>query len=397
MAFNLIEAVGSQFMKKGWLPKISGALGEDPQATTKVLPGAIAAVAAGVADQGSNEAGAHRLLSKLNEGGFTGPDAPSQGDISDAGLVDEEARGKGMLGGLFGNKLGGVTEGLSRMGGMRDPGSATRLLSLVAPMVMSVLGKQVRDQRLGATGLMQLLGSQRSHIAGALPAGLGGVLGFAGGARHAPAEILEPPRAAVAPMREDTWRESLPRRTAAPPPPERKKSIAGWAIPLALLALIVLSWGALRGRKNEPAQAPRVTSNTPPAAVQQGTGGSGQQQPRVRDANALRSALEGNNAKQGVILDGVEFTAGSAQLTSQSQQLVDELGTVLKEKPDARVRITGATQTSGDADSNRQLSRTRAETLRQALVRDGVAAQRIEVTSTTPEDRSRLEVQVLGQ
>ncbi|RKH40311.1 OmpA family protein [Corallococcus llansteffanensis] len=406
MAFNLIEAVGSQFMKAGLLPKISGALGEDPQATTKALPGATAAVAAGVVDQGSNEAGAHRLLSKLNEGGFTGPDAPSRGDATDAGLLDEETRGKGMLSGLFGNKLEGVAEGLSRVGGMRDSGSAMRLLSLVAPMVMGVLGKQVRDQRLGATGLMQLLSSQRSHIAGALPAGLGSVLGIGGGLRHAPVEILEPPRATVAPVREDPVRETLPRQTATPPPPERKTSIAGWAIPLALLALIVLAWGALRGRRNEPAQAPRVTSNAVPPA----TGGSGPAKSRVSDASGLRTAFEDESAKQGIVLEGVEFANGSAQLTGTSQQRVTELGTVLKEKPEARVRITAFTDSAGDANANRKLSRTRAESVRDALVRDGVAAQRIEVsgagnsnplaTNDTPEGRElnrRIEVQVLGQ
>lgn len=404
MAFNLIEAVGSQFTKKGLLPMISGALGEDPQATAQVMPGAIAAVAAGVVDQGSNEAGAHRLLSKLNEGGFTGPDASSRADLTDSGLLEEETRGKGMLGGLFGNKLGGVAEGLSRAGGLRDPGSAMRMMSLAAPRVMGVLGKQVRDQRLGASGLMQLLSSQRSHIASALPAGLGSVLGFGGGMRHPPVEILEPPRGNVSPMREDTLRESLPRRTAPARPLEGRKSIAGWAIPLALLALIVLAWGALRGRKNQPAQAPRVTRTTAPTAVPPGTGGSGtggagQQLPRVSDASGLRAALEGTQAKQGVILEGVEFTSGSSQLTAQSRQLVGELGGVLKEKPGARVRITGNTEVPGDADTNRQLARTRVESVRQALVGNGVAPDRIEVLNANPnapEDRP-LEVQVLGQ
>ncbi|NOK13103.1 OmpA family protein [Corallococcus exercitus] len=518
MAFNLIEAVGSQFMQKGLLQKISGSLGEDPQATTKTLPGAIAAVAAGVADQGGNEAGAHRLLSKLNEGGFTGPDAPAHaGDVGE-GLLDEEERGKGMLSGIFGNKLGAVTEGLTRFGGMRNAGSATRLLSLAAPMLMGVLGKQVRDQRMGSSGLMQLLNGQRNNIAAALPAGLGGILGF-GGARHAVAEVIEPHREVsqvreTGPVREaHTVRETPPRQTYNRPP-ERKKSIAGWAIPLALLALVVLAWGALRGRKNERARAPQVTRTTsqpeqnrvaqpvtPAPAVQpttpamggsgstgsvgndgtggsgtqpsgsanvaqdagtggsgmeqdsgtggsgmeqdagtggsgmaqdsgtggsgmaqdagtggsgdvenEGTGGSGQEKQRVSDPNSLREAINGPSAEQGIVLEGVEFRTGSSQITSKSKRMVDELGNVLKEKSDTRVRIKGFTDSTGNADANRKLSETRAESVRNQLVRDGIPKDRIEVSgegdadpiasNDTPQGRvqnRRIEVQVLGQ
>ncbi|RKI60661.1 DUF937 domain-containing protein [Corallococcus sp. AB049A] len=469
MAFNLIEAVGSQFMQKGLLQKISGSLGEDPQATTKALPGAIASVAAGVVDQGGNEAGAHRLLTKLNEGGFTGPDAaPRTGGVGE-GLLDEEERGKGMLSGIFGNKLGGVTEGLTRFGGMSNPGSSTRLLSLVAPMLMGVLGKQVRDQRMGASGLMQLLNGQRNNIAAALPAGLGGVLGF-GGARHVVAEVIEPHRETVTPVREaapvreaHTVREATP-RTTYNRPPERKKSIAGWAVPLALLALVVLAWGALRGRRDER-RAPQVTRTTtvpaqervaqtpsqpatpPPQAEPQtppatggsgtqatpgtggdvekqtagaadtgkqqqgeGTGGSGQEKMRVSDPNSLREAFNGPSAEQGFVLEGVEFKTGSSQLTSKSQRMVGELGKLMEEKSDARVRINGFTDNTGDANANRQLSESRAESVRRALVRRGIPQDRIEVSgegdanpiapNDTPEGRvqnRRIEVQVLGQ
>ncbi|MBN8232083.1 OmpA family protein [Corallococcus macrosporus] len=497
MAFNLIEAVGSQFMQKGLLQKISGSLGEDPQATTKALPGAIAAVAAGVADQGGNEAGAHRLLTKLNEGGFTGPDAPARTGGMGEGLMEEEERGKGMLSGIFGNKLGGITEGLTRFGGMRNAGSATRLLSLAAPMLMGVLGKQVRDQRMGSSGLMQLLNGQRNNIAAALPAGLGGILGF-GGARHAVAEVIEPHRDVAqarepGPVREaHTVREPMHRQTYNRPP-ERKKSIAGWAIPLALLALVVLAWGALRGRRADRTRAPQVTRTTAPAAQDRvaqtpepvrpttpapvvvppatggsgtegtegtggsgsqsgaganvaaqdagtggsgaaggesssmaqdagtggsgdvekesaGTGGSGQEKMRVSDPSSLREAISGPGAEQGFVLEGVEFRTGSSQLTSKSKRMVDELGNVLKEKSDTRVRIKGFTDSTGNADANRQLSETRAESVRRELVSDGIPQDRIEVSgegdadpiasNDSPQGRvqnRRIEVQVLGQ
>jgi OmpA-OmpF porin, OOP family len=450
MAFNLIEAVGSQFMQKGLMSKISSSLGEDSQATTKALPGAIAAIAAGVADQGGNEAGAHRLLSKLNEGGFTGPDAPPHAGGFGEGLMDEEERGKGMLSGLFGNKLGGITEALSRFGGMRNSGSSMRLLSLAAPMLMGVLGKQVRDQRMGASGLMQLLSGQRSNIAAALPAGLGSILGFGGGARHAVAEVIEPHRETVSNVREtlptrDTTVVREPVRQTVTRPPAPKKSIAGWAVPLALLALVALAWGALRGRRHEPARAPQVSRTTPPqprvdnrvaqapqpvrptpppapvvtpppepatppATGGSGTGGSGMEKLRVNDASGLREAFNGPNATQGFVLDGVEFQTGSARLTAKGEKMVDELGGLMKEKDGSRVSITGYTDSTGSADVNQRLSQERANSVRSSLVRDGIAEDRIEASgegaanpiasNDTPQGRvqnRRIEVKVLGQ
>ncbi|NOJ94619.1 OmpA family protein, partial [Corallococcus coralloides] len=141
-----------------------------------------------------------------------------------------------------------------------------------------------------------------------------------------------------------------------------------------------------------------------------GTGGSGQEKMRASDPNSLREAFNGPSAEQGFVLEGVEFKTGSSQLTKSSQRMVGELGDVMQEKSDARVRINGFTDSTGDANANRQLSESRAESVRRALVRRGIPQDRIEVSgegdanpiapNDTPEGRvqnRRIEVQVLGQ
>ncbi|MBJ6760854.1 OmpA family protein [Myxococcaceae bacterium JPH2] len=446
MAFNLIEAVRSQF-SGDLVRRISEESGEDPQAMAKVLPGTIASVASGVVEQGSTEAGAGRLLSQLNEGGFTKADVPGLGEGA-GGLREAAEQGHGMLGGLLGGKLGAVTEGLSRFGGLRNSSSATRLLSLAAPALMGVLGKQVRDQRMGASGLMQMLGGQRSLISAALPAGLGSLLG---GGRHAGAEVLReavPERPEVQEVRsrevtsvhrEPTSRTPVVRSPQAPEAHRRPS----WALPLALLALVALGWWALRGRRHEPrpsqasvtqpatkrttpqatpppAPQQQQTAKAPPPAPtapqeQQGTGGSGnmgtaEQKPRIEDASGLRKAFSDGSAAKGVILEGVEFQTGSAKLTPKGEQTVSELGAILKEKPNSRVRIEGFTDSTGNADANRQLSQSRADNVRQTLVSEGIAGNRLEAvgegdakpvaSNDTPQGRlqnRRIEVQELGQ
>ncbi|MFP2902588.1 OmpA family protein, partial [Corallococcus sp. 4LFB] len=141
-----------------------------------------------------------------------------------------------------------------------------------------------------------------------------------------------------------------------------------------------------------------------------GTGGAGQEKPRVSDANSLREAFNGPSAAQGFVLEGVEFQTGSANLTSREQVYVSELSRLMKAQPDARLRITGYTDATGDAATNQQLSRRRALGVRDALIRDGVDASRIEAVGAgaanpiapndTPKGRvqnRRIEVQVLGQ
>ena len=54
-----------------------------------------------------------------------------------------------------------------------------KLLTLVAPMLMGIIGKQVKSSGMDAMGLSSLLGEQKPHVSAALPSGLGQDLGFA--------------------------------------------------------------------------------------------------------------------------------------------------------------------------------------------------------------------------
>lgn len=440
MGFNLIDAVRSQF-SNDLVRRISHESGEDPQATEKILPGAIAAVGAGVVDKASNEAGAQRLLSQLQEGGFTRAESPEWPDTArlDESMREGAVRGQGLLSGMLGDKASGVADALTRFGGLRNSGSSMRLLSLVAPMMMGILGRQVRGQHMGASGLMQMLGGQRSFISAALPAGLGGLLGL-GKSISEPRGLHE--QVAAVSSRSVPVRETVTRR------PERK-GIRSWAIPLALVALVALVWGVVRGRRTEErlpqavrseqvtprtdegVAATRPTSPpvTPPSSAgpplqeqvgpaptepsqpqEEGVGGAGLAGARthVQDASGLRRAFEGPSGEQGFVLDGVEFRTGSSQLTAQGRQVVNRLGAVMKEKSDSRIRVTGYTDSTGDAAANRQLSQERADAVRTALVQDGIAANRVETdgrgsdsplapndTDASRAENRRVEVQVL--
>lgn len=77
----------------------------------------------------------------------------------------------------------------------------------------------------------------------------------------------------------------------------------------------------------------------------------------------------------------IHFGFDSAKVDDRYHAEIREIAVALADSPDARVRISGHTDTSGNVNYNRQLSMRRAEATRQALIDAGVAPDRIEVVA----------------
>lgn len=86
--------------------------------------------------------------------------------------------------GILGHVLGGAQQraagGVARAGGI-DGGSAMQLMAMLAPLVMSVLGRNAQQRGLDAGGLAGLLGGEMSRLGGGDP----GARGFLGNALDA--------------------------------------------------------------------------------------------------------------------------------------------------------------------------------------------------------------------
>jgi hypothetical protein len=117
-------------------------------------------------------------------------------------------------------------------------------------------------------------------------------------------------------------------------------------------------------------------------------------------------------AAASVLSDGtVRFQVGSSELTPESEQILDRLAGVLKQRPELDpIELVGHTDDQGAEATNRQLSVGRAEKVRQALVTRGIRPSRILVrgagsaeplsAAATPEARAlnrRVEVWVTPQ
>lgn len=89
----------------------------------------------------------------------------------------------------------------------------------------------------------------------------------------------------------------------------------------------------------------------------------------------------------------IAFESNSAVLTPKGRAVVDKIIPALKRSPEATVEIGGHTDAYGDPDYNLQLSRTRAESVRQYLADHGVTNRLTAVgygaTRPLSQDRTR--------
>lgn len=75
---------------------------------------------------------------------------------------------------------------------------------------------------------------------------------------------------------------------------------------------------------------------------------------------------------------GLLFDFDSARLRPETAQLVREIALMLQQNPSWTILIAGHTDSTGGADHNMRLSQQRAESVKQALISNGVAANRLQ-------------------
>jgi outer membrane protein OmpA-like peptidoglycan-associated protein len=76
--------------------------------------------------------------------------------------------------------------------------------------------------------------------------------------------------------------------------------------------------------------------------------------------------------------DRLAFETGSANLAPASAPQIRNIAEILRCYPTVNVKIGGYTDNTGDQAANKRLSQARAETARQAIVRQGIEPTRIE-------------------
>lgn len=153
-------------------PQVARQLGTDPSTAQQAIQAALPALMAALASNAQRPEGASSLAAALEEDhdGSILDDLPgflARGDTAD---------GEGILRHALGERRPSVEKAVAQNSGL-DLSTVSRLLPLLAPIVMGALGRQKRQADLDIGGLAGMLAGERQRAHQQAPAGLAGVLG----------------------------------------------------------------------------------------------------------------------------------------------------------------------------------------------------------------------------
>jgi hypothetical protein len=160
----------TQQLGAGTVQNLSRQLGADEGATGKALSAALPMLMGALSRNASRPEGADalsRAVDRDHDGGILD-------DIPGFLKNFQSSQGDGILGHVLGNRRGAVEAGISRTSGL-DAGSVSKLLAMVAPLVMGALGRAKRGGGMDAGALSQMLGTESKRVEEAMP-GAGGLL-----------------------------------------------------------------------------------------------------------------------------------------------------------------------------------------------------------------------------
>ncbi|KAA1260879.1 hypothetical protein LF1_34210 [Rubripirellula obstinata] len=178
MSMNMMEILKGQLggMVAGQLGK---AVGLDSKQAESGIGALLPVILGGLMKQSSTPEGANQLDETLSGDDFDGGMFDNISDMFSGGgdTSSMSNMGGGLVKMIFGDKIGAIADIVGKVTGMKSS-STTSLLALLAPLVMSFLGKQKRSLGLDGGGMANLLMSQKDEVAKAMPGGMVGALGL---------------------------------------------------------------------------------------------------------------------------------------------------------------------------------------------------------------------------
>jgi len=369
---NLIETIRG-YITPELLTQAAQLHDEQENGISKAIGGLVPAILAGLLQKSSDSGAMSSIFNLLSKADASVLDHPAgllvAGNVSQNEPRDLSGQ---LLGLLFGAKVPAMTNAIASFADVK-PSTASSLLGLVGPLMMGVLNKKINSGGLNLSGLASLLKSERNSIMGLLPMGLGAVLGMSD---------LD---------------------TSVPPPATAPPAATGnrWLWPLLLL----LGLGAaiiyyLKNCRAEPTMVQTTLPAPPPPPA-----------PVVAKPTMYLDTLPGGVSLTGALtgiesqlvsfikddsrpvdkttwfnFDHLNFKTGSAELYQEySQQQLTNIYEVLKAFPKVKIKVGGYTDNVGKAAANLKLSQARAETVQAALVKMGIAKDRLEAEGYGPQ------------
>ncbi|MEY4539107.1 MAG: hypothetical protein RLZZ306_864 [Bacteroidota bacterium] len=389
------------------ISKAANLVGEDTGSTATAMSGILPAIMGSVVGKASTPEGASGIMSMLSSGGQDGGMMNNLGSMLSGGASTDStmSAGSGILSSLLGDKVSGIVNVISNFAGIKS-GSANSLMSLAAPMVMGIIGKQVSGSNMSVNGLMSLLSSQKEHVAAAMPAGLGdklgGLLGMGSlfsGASSMVSGVTNDASKTV------TGATNYARETVE----DTSNGLPKWLLPLIIGAIVIagllyfmrgcnktpetvstsmdsLSTDMSAGMDSMASSAGNAVSSATDAVKKlfmlKLPDGSEIEVPEGSLEDQIVKFIQDDSQKVDkktwFNFDRLLFDTGKSTLKAESKEQIEKTVAILKAFPKVKIKIGGYTDNVGNADSNMKLSAERATVVMDAIVAGGIDKSRLE-------------------
>lgn len=392
MALNIIDLIKGQ-LGPALISQAATQYGESESGISKAISGLLPAVVGGLANN-AEKPGVIDAIMGASSNGMLGNLLVGTSNNS---LITS------VLTAIFGDKIGDIINAISTYSGVNTTTSSS-LLNMVTGATLGSVGKYASDNNIGTSGITSLLQDQKGIVSSLLPAGLSlASLGignmFAGNeAEKVTVTSYDQPKVEV--------NRGGETHTHATPDHNNNEggSIWKWLLPLILLGLAAwFLWNNYNKNKTEVVATDNTemindstnTVITDTAAVMP--------LKEVTDIDLNGKMLKGyangmeasmitflksdsyKNADDAALkdtwynFDNVNFKINSAtELEPGSEGQIQNLAEILKAYPEAKIKVGGYTDMTGDAAQNKELSQKRADFINSELGKLGVASQVVE-------------------
>ncbi|MCD7916162.1 MAG: OmpA family protein [Tannerellaceae bacterium] len=300
--------------------------------------------------------------------------------FSDNMCVQHKSVSNDFLNAIFGNRTDDFASSLASGTGLTTKG-ASRLTSLIAPIVAAFLGNKLATNGYSLSGLLSQLREEKNTFVGYIPSAVASKYGFS------------------------TLTDTNKKTVYETPITEKKGSgWWKWLLLIALLLLLFFWWRSCHDRKVDHVYGydettvvkVDTTDYDRPVATNARTytdlrlpdsttlhvykGGIEEKMVNYLNSNDYTNVSEDELNKKWFEFDNVNFAFGSStEFVDGSEDQIRNIAAILKSYPNAKIKIEGKADRRGSDEANMQISRARAKTIQSILARDGVGSQVVAV------------------